>query len=249
MNSLNKRENIYEWVRVRDHKRLSSNDTKRYDKVIIKNCLKFFEKREREFCAFLQGLLRDPTQQKASLLVIQRVSDLNTLPYSNSIAANWSLDDVPYTKFMETFQALFFTLTYDIETFKNIVPCKSLWYNQIAGSRAYPLNVMPSFVDHETNDNHSRRLRRARLDDIREINEGVLKYHPFDESVEISDRMLFIGAHRPVDREHVIVERMRRTRMKNRKDEFVDDREADKMFRTLYMEVTPEMRDLITKKK
>ena len=142
---------------------------------------------------------------------------------------------------METFQKLYFTLTYDIETFKNILACKSSWYKQLVENTTYPLNL-PSVVDKSTRVKNSAKCQ-LRLEDIRELNEGVLKYQPFDESVEITDRMLFLGAHRPIDRENVLIERIRQS--SRRGGEYVDDREAEKMFRTLHLEITPDIRDLV----
>lgn len=215
-------------------KRIVPRNEKKYDKIIVKNCMKFFQNRERDFCEFLLSLLKQQTQDKASILIIQRVCDLNTLPYSTTIASEWLQNDVAYTKFMEALQQLYFTLNYDIEVFKTYMPCKSSWFRQLAENTTYPLNPRGLIVD----STHKRRL-----EDVRELNEGLFKYHPFDECVEITDRLLFIGTYRPLDRDTFLEEMKRKIKRIGAKA----DQEVDKEIKNLYMEITPDIKDLVKK--
>ena len=56
-------------------------EPKKYDKIIVKNCLKFYENNFTEFCHLFVNLFKTHKQIDNSLLVIQRIADLNTLPF------------------------------------------------------------------------------------------------------------------------------------------------------------------------
>ena len=63
----------------------SNHPGKKYDKIIIKNCLQFFDKYQKYFCAFIYSLLKNVKPVAPSLLVIQRVNDVSTLPFHQQV--------------------------------------------------------------------------------------------------------------------------------------------------------------------
>lgn len=86
------------------------NKSKKYDKIIMKNCLKFFDENQKYFSQFIMKYFKEQIQTKTSLLIIQRVCDLNTLPFHDQVRHDWKKNDAKYTKFMETIQNEFFLL-------------------------------------------------------------------------------------------------------------------------------------------
>jgi hypothetical protein len=208
---------------------------KLYDKIIVKNCLKYFQNNEKYFCDFVVNLFKEQVQTKTSLLIIQKCSDLNTLPYSTQIAEQWSQNDIKYTKFMETLQSEFFAIKYDIETFKSLIDCKSKWFRQLKENVPYPLNQNGLLV---------RMNETMLLQGIRELNEGVFKYHPLDSYVELTDRMLFVGALHQVNRKDALIERIKSDKRKSVYNPKMDI-EIDNEIRCLHMEITPDIKDLI----
>lgn len=105
-------------------KRVVDKPNKKYDKIIIKNCLKFFEEDPKYFCEYIMTLFKHQIQYKTSLLIIQRVHDLNTLPFYNQINQEWSINDAKYTKFMQEMQNEYFSIKFDIELLKCLIDCK-----------------------------------------------------------------------------------------------------------------------------
>ena len=57
----------------------------KYDKIIVKNCLKFYENNFKDFCHLFMDLFKTQKQFDNSLLVIQRIADLNTLPFYSKV--------------------------------------------------------------------------------------------------------------------------------------------------------------------
>ena len=79
----------FKFTFVREHSK-----EKKYDKIIIKNCLKYFDKNHKYFCRFIMEHFKEQIQKNTSLLIIQRVCDLNTLPFYTSINKEWEANDV-----------------------------------------------------------------------------------------------------------------------------------------------------------
>lgn len=63
----------------------SKHPQKKYNKIIVKNCLSYFDKHQRYFCEFLNSLLKDTTPYVPCILIIQRVNDLSTLPFHQQV--------------------------------------------------------------------------------------------------------------------------------------------------------------------
>ena len=102
---------------------LSGKATKKYDKVIIKNCLQFFDESKKYFCSYITEFLRKPRPERAqqlrtNMLIIQRVCDLNTLPFHRQASRAWSTRETDYVDFMQTMQTQYFALRFDIEILK-----------------------------------------------------------------------------------------------------------------------------------
>lgn len=63
----------------------SDQPAKKYDKIIIKNCLQFFDKYQKYFCAFIYSMLKNVKPIVPCLLIIQRVNDVSTLPFHQQV--------------------------------------------------------------------------------------------------------------------------------------------------------------------
>ncbi len=80
-----------------------------------------------------------------------------------------------------------FSVRFNIETLKCYINCKSSWYSNLRDKSVYPLNQRTLISDeHVEND--------GLIGGIRELNEGLFKYQDNGTNLELSDRMLFIGA-------------------------------------------------------
>lgn len=177
---------VGELTALSDNLEYKKKTSEKYDKILIKNCLVFFDQDPKEFCRFLLNLLVEPIQAKTCVLVIQRLSDLSTLPFYKSINDEWLSSDVKYAKIMHSMQAEYFVLNHGIELFKHLIDCKSDWYSRLSKRDIYPL-FRPNLIE---------KNKREELEmGVRELNEGFFKYQPFDDHVEITDRLLFIGLY------------------------------------------------------
>ncbi len=71
-------ENLFEFT-------FSSHPKKKFNKIIVKNCLSFFDKHQAYFCEFLNSLLKSTLPYVPCILLIQRVNNLSTLPFHQSV--------------------------------------------------------------------------------------------------------------------------------------------------------------------
>ncbi len=65
----------------------SSHPKKKFNKIIVKNCLPFFDKHQAYFCEFLSSLLKNTLPYVPCILLIQRVNNLSTLPFHQSVCS------------------------------------------------------------------------------------------------------------------------------------------------------------------
>lgn len=214
---------------------------KKYDKIIIKNCLKYFQNDEKYFCEYIVDFFKSKIQTKTSLLIVQRVSDLNTLPFSSRVMQEWQSNDIEYTRLMRRLQAEFYSVKYDIETIKFMIDCKSNWYTDMKHNRHYPLNQRGHIVG-KTNDS-------TYVNEVRELNEGVFKYHQVTNYVEMADRLLFIGAHHEVDRQALLIERINYGKNVDEPCTDKGDDDFDKHMKKLHLEITPDVKTLLNSMK
>lgn len=213
---------------------VNRNPSKKYDKIIIKNCLKYFDSGQKYFCKFVMKYFKEQTQMKISLLIIQRVHDLNTLPFHKQVNDEWNVNDARYVKFMQTLQNEFFTIKFDIENLKYMIDCKSTWYNHIKQKYPYPLNQNKLLV------NESATKNDGLLHGIRQLNEGVFKYQDINNYVELNDRLMFIGAYHQYSREKTLAERIKKQKEKTKYDPKIDT-ELNNEIKKLSMEITPDV--------
>jgi hypothetical protein len=144
-----------------------ANVNKKYDKIIIKNCLKYFDQDQKYFCEFITTFLKDHLPAKPTILILQRVNNLSTLPFHKTIYDEWAASDADYFQFIETMKHSHFTVRFNIENFKYIIDSKSSWYNNLKEKSIYPLNQC-SLISPQSLDNNGL------LNGIRELNEGYL---------------------------------------------------------------------------
>ncbi|CAF0810281.1 unnamed protein product [Brachionus calyciflorus] len=215
------------------------NTNKKYDKIIMKNCLKYFDENPKDFCQFIMKFFKEQAQAKTSLLIIQRVGDLNTLPFHQSITKQWRENDAKYATFMEIMQNEFFSVKFDIEIFKYSIDCKSSWYTQLKNNELYPLNQKSSLIEDKIISS-----KDELISGIRELNETIFKYQPLDQYLELSDRMLFFGAHQQFNRQATLAERIKHRKQRTPYNAKLDEA-LDSEIRQLQMEITPEMRPLL----
>ncbi|RNA01394.1 hypothetical protein BpHYR1_007795 [Brachionus plicatilis] len=219
------------------------NQSQKYDKIIMKNCLKYFDENPKDFCQFIMKYFKEQAQTKTSLLIIQRVGDLNTLPFHQAISKEWKANDTKYATFMETMQNEFFAIKYDIEVFKYLLDCKSSWYTQLRDNDLYPLNQESLLINEKIISDKDELITG-----MRELNETVFKYQQLDQYIEISDRILFIGAHQQFNRQATLAERVKHRKQRNPYDAKLDS-SIDSEIKKLQMEITPELKPLLTSNK
>ena len=217
----------------------TSTPPKKYDKIIIKNCLKFFEENSKYFCEYIMTLFKEVIQYKTSMLFIQRVHDLNTLPFYHQIQQDWSRNDTKYSKFMQEMQNEYFSLKFDIEVLKCIIDCKSTWYRLLKEKHPYPLKQNPLIIDENTVNKRSELVHG-----IRELDEGLFKYQKFDNMLEFNDRLLFIGAFHERSRTATLAERIRESKTK-KQHSISTDLAINTEINKLSMEITPEIQDIL----
>ena len=248
-----------------------ANTSRKYDKILMKNCLKYFDGADQKhFCQFVNKLFKEQFQTRTSLLIIQRVCDLNTLPMPRHIRDAWSANDANYVSFIRTLQNEFYSTQFDIETFKYVIDCKTMWYSFLSDRVPYPLNQRRSVATSSSFsppgssasqpwsptpspsagssslivDERETRERHRLVAGIRELNEGVFKYQQVDKFVELNDRMIFVAAHRQFSRSDTLVERINKKKAKQAYDPHLDAQLSNDI-KKLRMEITPEIRPIL----
>jgi hypothetical protein len=163
----------------------NNKQVKKFDKILVKNCMKYFDENPKYFCEYIMTLFKEQIQAETSLLIIQRHSEMNTLPFYQQIKKEWIITDANSAKFMETMQNYYFSLKYNIENLKLLIDCKSTWFNNIKDKTMYPLCDRLIISNDDNKD---------LVKGIRELNEGSFKYQQTEKFIELNDCMLFIGA-------------------------------------------------------
>lgn len=192
---------------------LLSNKSKKFDKILVKNCLKYFDENPKYFCEYIMTLFKQQIQKETSLLIIQRQSEMSTLPFYKQIKSEWILSDANYSKFINTMQNYYFTIKSNLENLKLLIDCKSTWFTNLKDKTMYPLSNKLLIA----NDDQKEFIKG-----IRELNEGSFKYQQMSKFIELNDCMLFIGACHQSVRHKILTERI-----KSRKDKVFHSIEKD----------------------
>jgi hypothetical protein len=207
----------------------SEKKNKKYDKIIIKNCINFFHKSVKICLETLEGfLLPFKEEEDTNILFIQRFQQFNSLPFYKQISIEWSSNDFDYLQFIQSMQNQFYSIIFDIELVKRIIDSKLSWYYQIKDNAVWPLNERAPVIKNKFVSG------KELLNGIRELNEGLFKYFPFDEQLELTDQMLFIGAFRQVSIINGAIESI-----KSDKGKILNEKELNKLIHALKMEITP----------
>jgi hypothetical protein len=178
---------------------------------------------------------------RTSLLLIQRLCDLNTLPFHTKVKNEWMESDGKFIKFMQTLQNEFFTIRFDIETLTFSYDCKSTWYSNLKNKVPYPLNQGNMLVNEDSVQH------KELLHGVRELNEGVFKYQQINNYIEVKDRLIFIAANREFSKAASLEEE--KLKMKRYKKSIYDKKTEDKLnndIKMLKMEITPDLRPIVS---
>lgn len=212
-----------------------TNGAGKYDKIIFKNCMKYFENEATRnnssaFAEFLAAHFKHPIQIEPSFIMIQRVEALNTLPFYSSINSGWSATDAKYAFFIQNLQNAGFMINYDIETFRYIIESKQTWYRSVKQKRMYPLNNESQVIEQTLID------KRAELvSGVRELNEGIFKYQPNVGNMEMQDRVLFVTGYKTTEKELKLAQRKLDRTITNRQP-------VHPLSKFYYLELTPELK-------
>lgn len=122
-----------------------------------------------------------------------------------------------------------FSIRFNIETIKCYINCKSQWYSSLKEKSIYPLNEK-SVVSNEYFD---------LLNGIRELNEGLFKYQENGTHLEISDRMLFIGAT-SIKNQVIIDEFVKFKSQQPNRNNLKTEIEINEKIRDIRMEIKPD---------
>ena len=112
---------------------------------------------------------------------------MSTLPFHSQIYHEWADNDVNYMRFINTLKNECFTVRFNIENVKCLIDSKSNWYCKLKNKAIYPLNQSGLISTDSLGTN-------GLLNGIRELNEGVFKYQSGQKTLELNDRVLFVGA-------------------------------------------------------
>lgn len=212
-----------------DCKILDSSKGKKFDKILVKNCMKYFDENPKYFCEYIMTLFKEQIQKETSLLIIQRHSEMCTLPFYKQIKDEWSLTDANYNKFIHTMQNYYFSIKSNIENLKLLIDCKSTWFLNLKEKTMYPLSNKLLVSNNDNKDF---------IKGIRELNEGSFKYQQMNKFIEMNDCMLFIGARHQYPRHKILTERI-----KNRKEKppytVEKDYEIEDEIQNLNQRITP----------
>lgn len=209
----------------------------KYDKIIVKNCLKYLEKNVRLFSRFVTDLLNEPFQKSSSnLLIVQRVSDLNSIPFDSITTKQWSLNDVKYVEFMQALQNEYYSLDYAVEAFKITLDSKSDLYYSLNNDLVYPLTQRELLIKRES----------TKLAEIRELNERLLKYQDVKKHVELTDRLLFISALHLKDRDVEFENKFKLVKNQNKRG---NNKSTDSDTTKLDMEIKAIKMEIVSKRK
>jgi hypothetical protein len=190
-----------------------SNKSKKFDKILVKNCMKYFDSNPKYFCEYIMTLFKQQQKQiqqqahqkETNLLIIQRNSEMSTLPFYTNIKQEWKLTDANYKKFIETMQNYYFSIKSDLENLKLLIDCKSTWFANIKEKTMYPLSNKLLI----TNDDQKDFIKG-----IRELNEGSFKYQQMNKFIEMNDCLLVIGACQEQKRHKILTDRIRNRKEK-----------------------------------
>jgi hypothetical protein len=224
------------------------NPTGKYDKIIMKNCAKYLHNNYSHFCKFILKYFKEPIQHENSLLIVQRVSDLNTLPFYSEIKTKWSQADINYVDLIHIMQTEYFSLQFNVEILRFIKACKSKWYKELRDKFPYPMNqnclldIKNSVVTGE--DDENRRKKCGFMNGIRELNEGIFKYQESNKQIELTDRLLFIGAYCHSSREKQMSLSAQEFKMKSMYSS-KRDKQLNKDIQKLSMEITEDLKPFL----
>lgn len=146
----------------------------KFDKIILKDAIRFFENPIEIYENIMKCLTKNGT-----LLIIHRPSTLNTLPVSNDTKQRLFENEIPYMDIINDLRSLDYDLQWEVECLPVLLPTKK-WYSMLRSKFPPQLEIMSDF---------------ELLSGVRELSEGVLKYE--GEVIEFDDRLLFLAVTNP----------------------------------------------------
>ncbi|WAQ97661.1 hypothetical protein MAR_030351 [Mya arenaria] len=148
-----------------------------FDKIVIKDALRYFENPVEMYCNIMKCLSKD-----GKMLIIHRASSINTLPVFMNAKRRLEDNEIPYSDVIKDLKALDFDVQWEIENL-NLTISKKQWYSMLESKFPPQMEIMSDFE-----------VRSG----IRELTEGIMKYE--GDLVEVNDRLLFIVVSNPAQR-------------------------------------------------
>jgi len=148
-----------------------------FDKVIIKDALRYFENPVELYCNIMKCLSKE-----GKLLIIHRPSCINTLPVFHDAKKRLEDNEIPFSDVIKDLKTLDFDVQWEIENLQMTISTKQ-WYSLLQSKFPPQMEIMSDFE-----------IRSG----IRELTEGIMKYE--SDVVEFDDRLLFIVVANPAEK-------------------------------------------------
>ncbi|KAH3713074.1 uncharacterized protein LOC127858683 [Dreissena polymorpha] len=148
-----------------------------FDKIVIKDALRYFENPVEMYCNIMKCLKKD-----GKMLIIHRPSSINTLPVFRNAKQRLEDNEIPYTDIIKDLKSLDFDVQWDIECL-NLTISKKKWFSMLKAKFPPQMEILSDF---------------EMMAGIRELADGIMKYE--GDLVEFQDRLLFIVVCNPAQK-------------------------------------------------
>ena len=145
-----------------------------FDKIILKDAIRFFENPLEVYENIMKCLSKN-----GRLLIIHRLTNLNTLPVFKEARQRLEDNETPYMDIIKDLRSLDYDLEWEVECLPVRMPTRK-WYSMLHSKFPPQLEIMSDY---------------EMFSGVRELSEGVLKYE--GEFVEFTDRLLFLAVTNP----------------------------------------------------
>lgn len=154
-----------------------SENRQMFDKIIVKDALRYFENPIEMYTNIMQCL-----SKQGKLLIIHRPSCMNTLPMFQNAKQRLEDNEIPYNDIIKDLKSCDFDVQWDVECLP-ILLSKKKWYSMLKSKFPPQMEILSDFEV---------------LSGIRELSEGIMKYE--GDFIEFSDRLLFIVVSNPAEK-------------------------------------------------
>lgn len=162
----------------RQQAREKPENRQQFDKIIIKDALRYFENPIEMYTNIMKCL-----SKTGKLLIVHRPGSINTLPVFRNAKQRLEDNEIPYDDIIKDLKSCDYDVQWEIECLPLIIS-KRKWYSLLKSKFPPQMEILSDFEVQSG---------------IRELSEGIMKYE--GDLVEFNDRLLFIVVSNPAERQ------------------------------------------------